>query len=41
MITTIIIKTNPFFLGKISQSLYDCIENYRKEINQSKINILT
>ena len=32
--------TNPFFSGRIPQGLYDRIEEYRKETNESKTDVL-
>ena len=40
MITAIIMTTNPFFSGRIPQGLYNRIEDYRKETNQSKTDVL-
>ena len=40
MITTIIIITNPFFSGRTLQGLYNHIEEYRKETDEYKTDIL-
>ena len=37
---TIIMATNPFFSGRIPQSLFDRIEEYRKQTKESKSEVL-